>query len=351
MNQYAKLTKLINKAKCGGNLTLGFLGGSITQGCNPSVPENAYVERVTRWFKETFPNVSFTRVNAGIGATTSLIGVHRMDSDILQYDPDIVFVDFAANDVDGRINTHISYESLIRKLLMNLKEDVPVVEIFMTLNTGESAYKEQEVIANHYGLPVVNFRKEIFEKIAAGEYIWTDIETDEVHPNDRGHNIIKELIVDLMKTAENNTDLETSNELPAPIYSDKYVNGYMVLFDDNKKLIENMHGFKVEEQTFRTINTGITNELVDGAKVTLKINARTLHLLYVKGIEDNRATLSITVDDNQKLELDTSFQGGWGNYPETFPVFDEVAAGEHIVTIEVKDSNVNIATILGALVS
>ena len=68
----------MKKAERTGRLTVGFLEESITQGCNPSVPENAYVERVTRWLRERFQKVEVERINAGVGATGSLIGVHRV---------------------------------------------------------------------------------------------------------------------------------------------------------------------------------------------------------------------------------------------------------------------------------
>ena len=36
-----QLSKILKKAAQGGSLKIGFLGGSITQGCSPTLPENA----------------------------------------------------------------------------------------------------------------------------------------------------------------------------------------------------------------------------------------------------------------------------------------------------------------------
>ena len=67
----------MRKAKSGEPITVGFLGGSITQGCLSSTPETCYAYLVYEWWKKQFPDTSVTYVNAGIGGTTSQFGVAR----------------------------------------------------------------------------------------------------------------------------------------------------------------------------------------------------------------------------------------------------------------------------------
>mgnify|MGYP001713161690 CR=1 FL=1 len=69
----------MRKAKSGEPITVGFLGGSITQGCLSSTPETCYAYLVYEWWKKQFPDTSVTYVNAGIGGTTSQFGVARAD--------------------------------------------------------------------------------------------------------------------------------------------------------------------------------------------------------------------------------------------------------------------------------
>ena len=92
------------------------LGGSITQGCNATKFEECYASRTYKWFKDTFNNVNVEYVNAGVGATGSIIGVHRVEEQVLSKNPDIVFIDFAVND-KNTIYDKIAYESLIRRIL------------------------------------------------------------------------------------------------------------------------------------------------------------------------------------------------------------------------------------------
>ena len=65
---------------------------------------------------KTFPNITIKSINAGIGGTTSYFGVHRIENDILKYNPDIVFIEYSVNDKDSDFFLN-SYNSLVRKVL------------------------------------------------------------------------------------------------------------------------------------------------------------------------------------------------------------------------------------------
>ena len=110
-----RIKKVMRKAKSGEPITVGFLGGSITQGCLSSTPETCYAYLVYEWWKKQFPDTSVTYVNAGIGGTTSQFGVARADSDLLSHHIDFSVVEFSVNDDD---NAHFleTYEGLIRHL-------------------------------------------------------------------------------------------------------------------------------------------------------------------------------------------------------------------------------------------
>lgn len=110
----ARLKDVFRRALKGERLTLGFLGGSITQGSLATRPEFCYAYRVYQWWRETFPRAEFTYVNAGIGATDSQFGCARADSDLLAWGPDFCIIEFSVNDA---ANGHFleTYEGLVRK--------------------------------------------------------------------------------------------------------------------------------------------------------------------------------------------------------------------------------------------
>ena len=100
-SNFARLKELFRRAAAGQELTIGFLGGSITQGSLSTQPGNAYAFRVYQWFVDTFPQSKFHYVNGGIGGTSSHYGVARAVTDVLMYQPDFVAVDFSVNDLEA----------------------------------------------------------------------------------------------------------------------------------------------------------------------------------------------------------------------------------------------------------
>lgn len=129
----SRLKNCMARAQRGEELTIGFLGGSITQGSLATEHENTYAYRVFNWWKETFPNGEFHYVNGGIGGTTSHYGVSRAVTDVLMYQPDFVIVDFSVNDEPDEFFQE-TYEGVIRKLLRWKSEPAVVIlnNVFMT---------------------------------------------------------------------------------------------------------------------------------------------------------------------------------------------------------------------------
>ena len=57
---FARLKRCMRRARQGGDLTLGFFGGSITQDCAATIHENCYAWRVFRWWEAAFPAARFS---------------------------------------------------------------------------------------------------------------------------------------------------------------------------------------------------------------------------------------------------------------------------------------------------
>lgn len=67
-------------------------------GCLATEPELCYAYRVYEWWQEKFPKTEVSYINAGIGATTSQFAAARVEKDLLDQKPDVVFVEFSVND-------------------------------------------------------------------------------------------------------------------------------------------------------------------------------------------------------------------------------------------------------------
>ena len=94
-----RLASVMARAASGEDITIAYIGGSITNGDSANPKETkCYAYLTTEWWKATFPGANINYVNAGIGATDSYIGVHRAKRDVLAYKPDLVIVEFSVND-------------------------------------------------------------------------------------------------------------------------------------------------------------------------------------------------------------------------------------------------------------
>lgn len=168
------------------NITVGFTGGSITDG-------GTYTKPYMEYLRETYPDNVFTEINSSAGGTGSLFGVHRLEDYLLDYEPDIVFVEFSVNDADSDTDLITrTMEGIIRKIL---KKDAGTLVVL--LGTASSAcnyetgvYPESidahKRVADYYNIPYINVGKELLLHIADSGEDWYYYFQDGVHPNNNG---------------------------------------------------------------------------------------------------------------------------------------------------------------------
>lgn len=84
---------------------------------------------MARRLEEAYPKAHFHFWGAAIGGTGSQLGVFRLERDVLACKPDLVFLDFTANDdtTSDWAKTRASYEALVRRIL--LEGHAPVVQV------------------------------------------------------------------------------------------------------------------------------------------------------------------------------------------------------------------------------
>lgn len=353
----SRILKLIEKAENGEDITIAFLGGSITQGCNSTVPEKCYVELTYKWFKERFSNVNVKHINAGVGATGSLIGVHRVEKQVISENPDIVFVDAAVND-DEDYSCKVAYESLIRRLLSSDSKPA-VVEVFMTMDTGFNVQEQQIAIGERYNVPMISFREALKCEVLNNKIKYADVLTDEVHPNDSGHYIISKLLINFINNVYKNEYKKgekikiVDNILETPcVFEDRYING--TIMNNLKVQPKEAIGFYNYDEGFQVFQNAwkYNSEINEDGRLFVEFEAKNIVLLYKKSISENSGKINVKVNGKEKAFLDTYFKDGWGDYSATeiLELGDEIK--KYKIEIDViKESTVKEITILGFLVS
>lgn len=179
----ARLFSVMRKAERGEPIRVSALGGSITGGATASTEGNRWLNQSANWFMSRFGADGASRlINGGIGSTESVYGALRVERAMLQYTPDIVFLDFSVNNSPADID---SYESTIRKLLA-WKPSVAVVPIQFCNGIGQGQGESLITVCQKYGLGSVSYQRDILAYLAGGG-LPTGFCDDGVHPNDAGH--------------------------------------------------------------------------------------------------------------------------------------------------------------------
>jgi hypothetical protein len=187
-----------------GHLTVGFLGGSITD----AKTGTRWPEPFVAWLTATYPDVRFTVENAAVGATGSDLAVFRCQRDILTHGCDLVFVEYAVNDFDQpTARRNRTREGLLRQLLA-ADGDVVLVHAFRPemlddLLAGQSpaSIAEFERLAEHYGVGSVNAGLHSLRQVQSGLLTWSEWLPDGLHPEQRGSLSYAESVIAFFKTA------------------------------------------------------------------------------------------------------------------------------------------------------
>lgn len=202
-----RLKKAIEKAEKGEDVTIAFIGGSITQGAGAKpINTNCYAYQAYLRFKEMFgrnggDNIHY--IKAGVGGTPSQLGVIRYERDILRdgkVKPDIVVVEFAVNDA-GDETKGVCYESLVLKIL-SAENKPAVILLFSVFENDWNLQDRLAPVGEHYNLPMVSIKDAV-----VGQFYLTREEGniiskrqffyDIYHPTNDGHRVMADCLAHL----------------------------------------------------------------------------------------------------------------------------------------------------------
>lgn len=202
-----RIKKAIDKARNGEDVTIAFIGGSITQGAG-AIPINTqcYAYKTFTGLckmvgKETNENIHY--VKAGVGGTPSELGILRYDRDVCddgRIKPDIVIVEFAVND-EGDETKGEFYDSLVRRIYC--AENQPaVVLLFAVFSDDYNLQERLKIVGEAYHLPMVSTKNSVVEqfgrKPGTGRVVSkSQFFYDCFHPTNIGHTIMADGILHL----------------------------------------------------------------------------------------------------------------------------------------------------------
>lgn len=334
-----RLAFAMKKAKNGESITVGVIGGSITQGSLATSSDKCYASLFYKWWADKFPNTEINFVNAGIGGTTSYLGVHRVDEQLLAYKPDVVIVEFSVNDTDKVMNKY-SYDSLVRKIL-KAENNPAVILLFNTMEDGTSLQDTHKEIGQAYNLPMLSYHDTVYPEVAAGTLKWTDISPDDIHPNDAGHAIIGQILNRYLNSIFDK--LDTITEQPSAFTAEPYTKDYYAdasLYNAKDITPAENVGFEIGQNKLYSQFTDnwITTA---GGTMVLETECSSFGIFYLKTTDGKGGQYDVYVDGILKGTMDADFSGGWGNYGFTQQFLISNEDVSHKIEIKLSDKSVN----------
>lgn len=336
----SRLLATMKKALAGGKLTVGFLGGSITQGSLSSTPELCYAYRVYEWWTKKFPKAEFTYVNAGIGGTTSQFGVARVQDDLLQYAPDFTIIEFSVND-ENTEHFKETYEGLVRKVYSDEHMPAMVLVHNIMYNNGYSAEDMHLQIGKAYNLPCVSMKSSVYPMVVDGTIKNAEITPDDLHPNDAGHELLAGLITNFLEKVYEKAIAGVepgviSTELPKALTANEYQFSTRYQNHNSNPV---MKGFEadptVQNHITETFRKGFT-AWKEGDSITFEVEGTGVAVQYRKSVPKPTPIAKVVVDGDEEngIFLDGNFDEDWGDciYIDTVTKHTE----NKVHTVEVK---------------
>jgi len=242
------LPNFFAKLNSGAEVRVAYLGGSITA-------QDGWRPKTLAWFQQQFPKAHLKEINAAIGGTGSDLGVFRLKQDVLDHQPDLVFVEFAVND-SGVPTEQIqrTMEGIVRQTWRSH----PTTDICFVYTIAGNMLKElqqdhlwnsmaaMETLAAHYSIPTINMGLEVARMEKTGKLVFTGekpktdeekkaladkilFSPDSVHPyTDTGHQLYLEAVARGMGKIQHVNHAAGPHVLKEPLRADNWEAAKMI---------------------------------------------------------------------------------------------------------------------------
>ncbi len=332
-----RMANVFDRAAKGEAIKAAYIGGSITEGYSDNITlktEEKWVDMSTKWLGEQFPEAEFTYVNAGLSGTPSILGNVRLERDVLQYDPDIVFVEFAVND-GMEADYKNAYESLVRTLLTQEK-DIAVVLLFTIVENGHTCQPHMSQIGENYKLPMISLPDSVWVEMEEGRMAWSDYSADQSHPNVEGSKMIRDFVINYFEKvkevyADNTGDVDKT--LPEPVFSGDYAD---MKFLDNTNLTAEATGFAPSDNSHHWFKEGWQFRDETGASLKFTVNCKKLAMVFKANNSKMFGEAEIYVDGELSGTVVSNKSDGW-NQPVAEYIIDKDECAEHTVEVRIPE--------------
>jgi hypothetical protein len=353
-NNY-RLKKVIEKAKTGEDVTIAYIGGSITQGAGAKpVNTSCYAYRSYDAFCRMFAPENAEHIHyvkAGVGGTPSELGMIRYDRDVTADGtivPDLVVIEFAVND-EGDETKGVCFESLVKKVLQ--AENAPAVLLcFAVFMNDQNLQDRLQPVGERYELPMVSIKDAVVPQFEQNNVITKrQFFYDIYHPTNDGHRIMADCIANLFREVDKeemaSADISLDKE---PVYGTRFKD--IVRFDraDAEKYAEiTQIGYDAKDNDIQYVERNMDRTAspqfpdhwmndgsVKNAEFSMKITCRNLLAVVKDSGSSDFGTADIYVDGKVVKSINP-LDNGWAHCNAQI-LIDEKESALHEVVFRMK---------------
>lgn len=359
----ARIKKVMEKAQNGEDVTLAYIGGSVTEGQGANPNGKCYAKASCDVFAAKYgtgENVHY--INAGMSGTPSSLGIVRYERDVLGQmtagdHPDILFIEFAVND-SGECTNGGAYEGLIRRALDSGSAVVLLFSVFRDNWNMQTTYIPY---GEYYDLPMVSMKNAVSSCLNEEGFIkWYF--SDAYHPTNEGYKLTASCIENLFDAiAAEDEEEDTIKNLSdlAPMNTDAYAGTTMMGPDTIGSLLaaEDSSLVSFDAGGFSKTDNATGTYLYDSKKqkfeknwmhgtdsqeeaLTATVNCKNLLVVYKLSNAAATGTAELYVDGEKKVTMNGYNKDGWNN-ATTVLAFNEEEAKEHTIEIRMAEGHEN----------
>lgn len=336
------LNNTIYKLKKDKKLTIGYFGGSITEGAGASDPSKCWRSLTTEWLRNTYPDCEINEIMAAIGGTGSDLGAYRCEKDLLSGKPDLVFLEFSCNDAeDPFLPVCNNVESIYRKIWKNdpTTEIVVIYTMIKSMDDDitagrvvESRVAHQSVALYYGNIMQIDMGEVLRRRVHLAGGDWNTYTVDTVHPNDEGYRIYADVVADrLSKELSKESRGLAARELPASLFGDKSYEGACLVDASAAELGD---GWTFVEKSLCDRYPSYYEATEAGAELTYKFNGIRIGLYWMMAKDSGCVEYSI---DGGRWQTASSWDFYCKNFNRAHRMMltDGLERGEHELRLRV----------------
>lgn len=370
------LPHFFKKAESGQPVTIGYIGGSITRG------DDMYRNQSAKFIQNMFPRVKMKAINAGVSGTGTDLGACRIHDQLLQYHPDLIFIEFAVN---GAFRPGM--EGMIRQIW---KFD-PGIDICLLYTIRGDQWQEYakgrvpenirglEEIACYYHIPSVHLGIETSMLDKAGKLVWKGdagkihdkivFSMDGVHPLKAGGDLYAKAIARSMLKLKKLGSTLGDHRLGKPLLADNWEDAQMLdprqtaTFSSGWKSVDPLSTDNLRQ--YKPWFPYIMKADTPGASFSFQFNGNMVGLFDIGGPEAGQLSLTVdgkriglvrqphtlawkAVPGNKGMPLLNRFNKNCNNRYRGQCEFVTLNDGPHTVRFSISSNKADKARILGA---